>query len=127
MNPSVSARKLWRDPQRGKLMGVCAGLSEYLNVPVTLIRIMVIISLFIGLFMITVVVYFSLGYFLEKRTPSADGENAGPADASALMEALESEAGSNERRIRDIERYGPSETFSERSPFRQRSKPYSKR
>lgn len=119
MNQGLSARKLWRDPQQGKLMGVCAGLSEYLNVPVTLIRIMVIISLFIGLFMITVVVYFSLGYFLEKRPPSADGQNTAAADASALLEVLESEAGSNERRLRDIERYVTSETFSVRSRFRQ--------
>lgn len=119
MNPRLSSRKLWRDPQQGKLMGVCAGLSEYLNVPVTLIRIMVIISLFIGLFMITVVVYFSLGYFLEKRPLSADGEDTTAPDASALLEVLESETGRNERRLRDIERYVTSETFSVRSRFRQ--------
>lgn len=119
MSQRLSSRKLWRDPRQGKLMGVCAGLSEYLNVPVTLIRIMVIISLFIGLFMITVVVYFSLGYFLEKRPLSADDEEVTAQDASVLLEALESEAGLNERRLRDIERYVTSETFSVRSRFRQ--------
>ena len=119
MNQGFASRKLWRDPQRGKLMGVCAGLSEYLNVPVNLIRIMVIISLFIGLFMITVVVYFSLGYFLEKRPLRDDGENNAPPDAASLLDALESETAGNERRLREIERYVTSETFSLRSRFRQ--------
>lgn len=116
---SFSSRPLWRDPQQGKLMGVCAGLAEYLNVPVNLIRIMVIISLFIGLFLITVVVYFALGFFLDKKPENAEQQDATAPSASELLSVLEAELQQNEIRVREIERYVTSETFSVRSRFRQ--------
>ena len=115
---STTSRQLWRDPQQGKLMGVCAGLAEYLNVPVNLIRIMVIISLFIGLFFITLVVYFALAFFLEKKPVSGQQEPAQPAAAELLSE-LEQQLRQGENRVREIERYVTSETFSIRSRFRQ--------
>lgn len=115
---STTSRQLWRDPQQGKLMGVCAGLAEYLNVPVNLIRIMVIISLFIGLFFITLVVYFALGFFLDKKPVSGQQEPAQPS-AAELLSVLEQQLRQGESRVREIERYVTSETFSVRSRFRQ--------
>lgn len=32
-------KKLYRDPERGKIFGVCAGLSDYFDVDVVLVRI----------------------------------------------------------------------------------------
>jgi hypothetical protein len=31
-------KKLWRMPQRGMVKGVCAGIAQYLDVPVKLVR-----------------------------------------------------------------------------------------
>ncbi|WP_294906580.1 envelope stress response membrane protein PspC [Tatumella sp. UBA2305] len=114
----VTSRRLWRDPQNGKLMGVCAGMAEYLNVPVNLIRIMVVISLFIGLFFITVVVYFALGFFLDKKPLTAENAEDSPT-ATELLNQLEQQMQQGEQQVREIERYVTSETFSVRSRFRQ--------
>ena len=35
-------KKLWRIPQRGMVKGVCAGIAHYLDVPVKLVRILVV-------------------------------------------------------------------------------------
>lgn len=115
---TVTSRRLWRDPQNGKLMGVCAGMAEYLNVPANLLRIMVIISLFIGLFFITVVVYFALGFFLDKK-PVPEDFTADTPTAGELLSQLEQQMQQGEQRVREIERYVTSETFSVRSRFRQ--------
>lgn len=72
VNPHDNIRiekKLYRDPKNGILGGVCAGLAEYLNVDVSIIRILFIISIFISL-SITAFVYIVLWILLpEVRTP----------------------------------------------------------
>ncbi|MGK3141889.1 envelope stress response membrane protein PspC [Pantoea sp. C2G6] len=114
----MKGRKLWRKPEEGKLMGVCAGLAEYLDIPVRLLRIIVVLSLFFGLFMFTVVAYFVLGYVLDAK-PAALKEGERQPSASELLDQLESALQQDERSVRDVERYVTSETFSVRSRFRQ--------
>ncbi len=41
-------KRLFRDPQRGMLGGVCAGLAAYLNIDVTWVRLLVIAVIFIS-------------------------------------------------------------------------------
>lgn len=43
------AKTLYKEPENKKIAGVCAGLSTYLDVDVTLIRVLAIVSLFFGL------------------------------------------------------------------------------
>ena len=38
-------KKLWRIPQQGMVKGVCAGIAQYLDVPVKLVRILVVLSI----------------------------------------------------------------------------------
>ncbi len=40
-------KKLWRIPQQGMVKGVCAGIAHYLDVPVKLVRILVVLSIFL--------------------------------------------------------------------------------
>ncbi len=40
-------KKLWRIPQQGMVKGVCAGIAHYLDVPVKLVRIPVVLSIFL--------------------------------------------------------------------------------
>jgi len=44
-------KKLWRIPQQGMVRGVCAGLAHYLDVPVKLVRVVTVLSIFFGLWM----------------------------------------------------------------------------
>ncbi|MBI3310362.1 MAG: PspC domain-containing protein, partial [Serratia liquefaciens] len=50
MNNTLGSKKLYRVPEEGMLKGVCAGLAHYFDVPVRLIRVMVVLSMFFGLF-----------------------------------------------------------------------------
>lgn len=110
-------RKLWRIPQQGKVRGVCAGVAEYLDIPVRLLRVIVVLSLFFGLFMITVTAYFILGYVLDEK-PATLSDQKQPT-ARELLDELALNLSQDERSVRDVERYVTSETFSVRSRFRQ--------
>lgn len=114
----MKGRRLWRKPDEGKLMGVCAGLAEYLDIPVRLLRVIVVLSLFFGLFVFTVIAYFVLGFVLDVKPANATQGERQPS-ASELLDQLEHALQQDERSVRDVERYVTSETFSVRSRFRQ--------
>ncbi|WP_312242837.1 envelope stress response membrane protein PspC [Pantoea sp.] len=114
---TFKGRKLWRLPEQGKLMGVCAGLADYLDIPVRLIRVIAVLSLFFGLFMFTVIAYLFLGFVLDVKPADASDERA--PSAAELLDQLDEALNRDERSVRDIERYVTSETFSVRSRFRQ--------
>lgn len=44
------SKKLWRIPQQGMVKGVCAGIAQYLGVPVKLVRIITVLAMLFGLF-----------------------------------------------------------------------------
>ncbi len=113
----MNGRKWWRIPQQGKLRGVCAGLAEYLDIPVRLLRVIVVLSLFFGLFMFTIVAYVILSFVLDEKP--ADAPSQHQPSARELLDELQSTLQQDERNVRDIERYVTSETFSVRSRFRQ--------
>ncbi|YCI31122.1 envelope stress response membrane protein PspC [Erwinia sp. PK3-005] len=118
MNKSrFSGKKMWRIPQQGKVKGVCAGIAHYLDIPVTLVRVIVVLSMIFGLFMFTLIAYIALSYVLEPMPPQA--EQATPLRADELLDALSDEMAQNEHKLRQLERYVTSETFSVRSRFRQ--------
>lgn len=58
-------KKLWRIPQQGMVRGVCAGLAHYLDVPVKLVRVVTVLSIFFGLAFITLVAYIILSFVLD--------------------------------------------------------------
>ena len=64
--PNRSRQRLYRDPERGMIMGVCAGIADYFGLNVTLVRIaMVLALLFWWLF--TLVAYLLMGFLLPKK------------------------------------------------------------
>ncbi|QHM71101.1 envelope stress response membrane protein PspC [Mixta intestinalis] len=117
-NSRFSDKKLWRIPQQGKIKGVCAGIAHYLDIPVTLVRVIVVLSMVFGLFMLTLLAYIILSFVL-KPMPSYIEEEAAPPRADELLDALSHEMARNESKLRQLERYVTSETFSVRSRFRQ--------
>lgn len=65
-NRKWSAQRFYRDPQHGKLMGVCAGLADYFGWNLTTTRALAIVALFWfnGL---TLVAYLVLGFVLPTK------------------------------------------------------------
>ena len=111
-------KKLWRIPQQGMLRGVCAGIAQYLDVPVKLVRILVVLSIFFGLPFFTLVVYIILAFVLD---PMPDNLAAGEQQPSSgeLLDIVDKELAAGEKRLREMERYVTSDTFTLRSRFRQ--------
>lgn len=60
------AQRFYRDPRKGKLMGVCAGLADYFGWNLTFIRILAVIALF-WFNWVTLVVYLVLGFMLPVK------------------------------------------------------------
>ncbi|HCU0797631.1 MAG: envelope stress response membrane protein PspC [Citrobacter sp.] len=111
-------KKLWRIPQQGMVKGVCAGIAHYLDVPVKLVRILVVLSVFFGLAFFTFVAYIVLTFVLD---PMPDNVVSGEQQPSSgeLLAAVDRELAASEKRLREMERYVTSDTFSLRSRFRQ--------
>lgn len=116
---TIKGRKIYRIPSQGKLKGVCAGIAEYLDIPVTLVRVIVVLSLFFGLFLFTLVAYFGLAFVLDEKPLGADSSPDAPLSATQLLDKLDAELNGNETSVRNMERYVTSESFSVRSRFRQ--------
>lgn len=111
-------KKLWRMPQKGMVRGVCAGIADYLDVPVKLVRILVVLSIFFGLAFFTVVAYIVLSFVLD---PMPDNLAAGKPQPTSgeLLDTVDRELAAGEKRLREMERYVTSDTFTLRSRFRQ--------
>lgn len=110
-------KKLWRIPQKGMVRGVCAGIAQYLDVPVKLVRILVVLSVFFGLAFFTLVAYLILSFVLD---PMPDDLAAGEQQPTSgeLLDIVDQELAEGERRLREMERYVTSDAFTLRSRFR---------
>ena len=62
-----SPNKLYKDPARGKCMGVCAGLADYAGVKVLLVRILFVVGCLAGWFLPLIVAYLVLGMVLDPK------------------------------------------------------------
>ncbi|MEY8709311.1 DNA-binding transcriptional activator PspC [Mangrovibacter phragmitis] len=112
-------RKLWRNPQQGMIKGVCAGIAEYLDVPVKLVRAITVLSLFFGLFFFVVVAYIALTFALDPRPEGLQDEQEPVPDNHHLLAQADQLLGESERRLQAMERYITSDSFTLRSRFRQ--------
>jgi phage shock protein C len=73
-------KKLWRVPQHGMVKGVCAGIAQYLDVPVKLVRLITVLAMIFGLFFFVVVAYIILTFALDPMPESElYGEKCRPA------------------------------------------------
>lgn len=111
-------KKLWRIPQQGMVRGVCAGLAHYLDVPVKLVRVVTVMSIFFGLAFFTLVAYIILSFVLDPIPDGALYSDEAPT-SSDLLDTVDAELAAGEKRLREMERYVTSDTFTLRSRFRQ--------
>ncbi len=112
-------RKLYRLPEEGMIKGVCAGLARYFDVPVKLVRIIAVLSIFFGLFLITAVAYLILSFMLDPAPPEAYQPAGATVSPNALLDQADAILSASEQRLRHIERYITSDTYGLRSKFRQ--------
>lgn len=61
---SPNPYRMHRDPTQGKVAGVCAGLADYFNIDVTLVRVITVISLFVAA-PLTLAAYLALAVILK--------------------------------------------------------------
>lgn len=67
-------RLLYRDRERGLIMGVCAGVSEFFDWNTLTVRVITLVMLIVA-FVPTALVYFTAGFLLRDRPLRYYGEN----------------------------------------------------
>lgn len=112
------SKKLWRIPQKGMIKGVCAGIADWLNVPVKLVRIVTVLAMICGLFFVVIAAYIVLVFALDP-IPQSELNGKHAPDSGELLDAVDAQLAAGEQRLREMERYITSDTFSLRSRFRQ--------
>lgn len=116
MSNILGSKKLYRVPEEGRVKGVCAGLAHYFDVPVRLIRVMAVLSLFFGLFLFTLAAYITLVWVLDEA-PANHFDEEQQKSPRQLLDQLAYQLGSGEQQLRQVERYVTSDTFSVQSRF----------
>ena len=92
--------------------------STRTRVPVKLVRSLVVLSIFFGLALFTLVAYIILSFALDPMPDNmAFGEQL--PSSSELLDEVDRELAASETRLREMERYVTSDTFTLRSRFRQ--------
>ncbi|WP_410015184.1 envelope stress response membrane protein PspC [Sodalis sp. C49] len=110
---------LYLRPEEGMFKGVCAGVAHYLDVPVKLVRIIVVLSMFFGLFLLTLAAYAILAYWLEPAPADEAPAGRSRMPPAQQIELLELQLQDSEQQLREVERYVTSDTFGVRNRFRQ--------
>jgi len=107
-------KKLYRDTERGKILGVCAGLADYLEVSVFAVRLVFLVFLFMTGF--PLLLYFGAALVLDKKPLVAvepDLHAARDAKAGWQQAASSGMADKGAQRAEDLH----GEHFSKRREF----------
>lgn len=73
-NRAGKPRLLYRDRERGLIMGVCAGVSEFFDWHLLTVRLITLVMLVVA-FIPTALVYFTAGFLLRDRPLRYYGED----------------------------------------------------
>ncbi len=124
------SRELYRDTMNGKIGGVCAGLANYFNLEVWVVRILVISAGLLGGGFLVVLAYFAMMLMLEKQPYQYEQNIKTQRDhtlkskpweqgqtANDLLQTLERDLDKVDMRIRNMEAYVTSETFKVNREF----------
>jgi len=117
MRTSIQGRKLWRIPEKGRIKGVCAGIAQYFDVPVKLVRLITILAFFLGFAFFVIVGYVALTFLLDPMPADTQQQKSHPSTRE-LLNATDTELAAGEQRLRAMERYVTSDAYTLRSNFR---------
>ncbi|CAM4126148.1 envelope stress response membrane protein PspC [Pseudoalteromonas sp. SR44-5] len=121
-------RELLRDPARGKIAGVCAGLSDYFNMELWLVRIIVVTAVLLAGGPLFVVAYIAAWFILDKKPANAQSKTDAAKHEDPLevkfkvwqkgepprraLQDLKDRLGRVDIRLQDMERYVTSTEFT---------------
>jgi phage shock protein C len=122
--PEASWRRLYRNPKRGWVAGVCAGIADYFGVGTCLVRFLVLVSLVI--FTVpTLIAYVIAAMVLERRPETMKASREEEAfwrsvrlEPSRTARDLARKFQDMERRLRAAEARVTSSEFKLRQQFR---------
>lgn len=113
-----SRSRLYRDPANGKVMGVLAGLADYMGVRVGVLRCLFILGCIFGWFVPLVPAYFIAGFLLEPKPEDLYEDEEEEAFWRAVRRApdyttqdLKRKLAAVDRRIQEMEAYLTSQRF----------------
>ena len=122
--PGADRWRVWRDPQRGWIAGVCAGIADHLGVAPALVRLVAVLGL-IFFVIPTVVAYVALAVVLQPKPPAlfATPEQEAfwrglRADPCATLDGVASRLRALDQRLARAEALVTSEEFDLRRGFR---------
>ncbi|OAT54495.1 envelope stress response membrane protein PspC [Providencia heimbachae] len=110
-------RKLYRLTDRRVFGGVCSGIAEYLDVPVALVRALTVLALFMS-FGITLILYVVMCFVVETAPSGYRAEKDIGPEVNSLFNQIDSQLKAGEMKLRQIERYVTSDTYTVNSKFR---------
>ncbi|UNH28594.1 envelope stress response membrane protein PspC [Moellerella wisconsensis] len=115
---NLQNRKLYRLSDNRMLGGVCSGIAQYLGMPAALVRILAVIALFSS-FGLTLIVYVAMCFFLESAPQDYQQTADGGPEVNHLINEIDHQLNSGEMRLRQMERYITSDSYSINNKFRQ--------
>ena len=98
-----SRRKFQLDKRNGKLMGVCAGIANYLRTDPTFIRIGAVVVTLLGAFPWTLIAYGLAAWFAKPKPFSSGDEEIRPLRTSTR--AVRDSMRDIDRRMAEVESY----------------------
>ncbi|EPP7626193.1 envelope stress response membrane protein PspC [Providencia rettgeri] len=110
-------RKLYRLTDRRVFGGVCSGIAEYLELPVALVRALAVLALFVS-FGITLILYIVMCFVVEAAPSGYRSQKDIGSEVSSLINQIDTQLKSGEMKLRQIERYVTSDTYTVNSKFR---------
>ena len=124
MSGTTDRWRIWRDRDHAWVAGVCAGLADYLGVPVGLVRVATLLSL-VFFILPTAVGYAVAAFVLKPKPPALFADPAQEAfwrglraDPAASLETVTARLRALDKRLARAERLVASDEFDLRRRFR---------
>lgn len=99
-----SPTRLYKNPRKGKCMGVCAGIADYFDIKVGVVRFLTVVGALVTGVWFFVIAYFVLGFMLEPTPKDLYEDEKEEEFWKQTRKAPDYSAAELRKRFRDIER-----------------------
>jgi phage shock protein C len=111
-------RGLYRDPPRGRIAGVCAGIAAYYQVKPRMLRALLIVGCICGFFIPLIAFYVLLVMILPPLSERPDVDHAGWPSSSSDPGSVRRRFEALDRRLAHMEGWVTSEDYRLRQQFK---------
>jgi|SRR5215471_14767953 phage shock protein C len=115
--------RLYRDPQRGMIFGVCAGLAEYFGFDIKVTRVLTVMAAVFGM-PVVFISYLVLGVMLPRKPDTGSAASYDPvqrqvrSDPHDMLSSVRYRFRDLDSRLQRLEKYVTSSRFDLDSEFR---------